>query len=163
MGGLFSALQTASTALDVMSQALGVDQSNIANASTRGYVSQTANIQPIGTSGTGAGSNGGDFITRQFHGKRVHRRTRAEGFFASFGESDASRPACSHRSALRYHRCTGILAAFQQLLSRPPRRMSVSSRLTTALSNSALPMSKRLPPTTSRPCRLRSAAFAIRT
>src|ERR1700689_250160 len=63
MGGLFSALQTASTALDIMSQALNVDQSNIANASTPGYASQTANISTISTFGTGAGSNDGDFIT----------------------------------------------------------------------------------------------------
>ena len=47
MGGLFSSLQTASSALDAFSQALGVDQSNIANVSTPGYASQRANILPI--------------------------------------------------------------------------------------------------------------------
>jgi flagellar hook-associated protein FlgK len=53
MGGLFSALHTASTALTVYSQALGVDQSNVANSSTPGYAAQRANILPIGISGTG--------------------------------------------------------------------------------------------------------------
>jgi hypothetical protein len=38
-GGLFNSLQTASTALEGLSQALGVDQSNIANASPPGFAS----------------------------------------------------------------------------------------------------------------------------
>ena len=56
MGGLISALQSSSTALDAFTQALGVDQSNIANASTPGYAAQRAVILPIGTSGGGSKS-----------------------------------------------------------------------------------------------------------
>jgi flagellar hook-associated protein FlgK len=36
MSDLFSALQTASAALDAFSSALGADQTNVANASTPG-------------------------------------------------------------------------------------------------------------------------------
>jgi flagellar hook-associated protein 1 FlgK len=54
MGGLFSSLNTASTALQVFSRALGTDQANVANASTAGYAAQHANILPIDLSGNGA-------------------------------------------------------------------------------------------------------------
>jgi flagellar hook-associated protein 1 len=44
MGTLFSALGTASGALDVLQQAIGVVQNNVTNASTPGYVTQTLNL-----------------------------------------------------------------------------------------------------------------------
>jgi flagellar hook-associated protein 1 FlgK len=55
MAGLFSSLNTASTALDVFSRALGSDQLNVANASTPGYAAQRAVILPIDLNGDGAG------------------------------------------------------------------------------------------------------------
>ena len=114
MGGLFSALQTASTALDVMSQALGVDQSNIANASTPGYVSQTANIQPISTSGTGAGSNGGDFITVSSTGNAfTDALVQTASSQASASQTQAAQLAPIDQ-LFDITGSTGILAAFQQ-------------------------------------------------
>jgi flagellar hook-associated protein 1 FlgK len=44
MGTLFSALGTAGNALDVLQQAIGVVQNNVANSSTPGYVTQTLNL-----------------------------------------------------------------------------------------------------------------------
>jgi flagellar hook-associated protein 1 len=44
MGTVFSALGTAGNALDVLQQAIGVVQNNVANASTPGYVTQTLNL-----------------------------------------------------------------------------------------------------------------------
>ncbi len=44
MSTLFAALHTASNALDVMEQAMGVVQNNVTNASTPGYVTQTLNL-----------------------------------------------------------------------------------------------------------------------
>jgi flagellar hook-associated protein 1 FlgK len=114
MGGLFAALQTASTALEVFSQALGVDQSNIANASTPGYASQTVNILPIDTSGTGAGSNGGDFITVSSTGNAF---TDAVVQAAS-SQASASQTQAAQLSPIDQlfdiTGSTGILAAFQQ-------------------------------------------------
>jgi flagellar hook-associated protein 1 FlgK len=57
MSSLFSALNTASAALDVFSRALGTSQNNVANASTAGYAAQQANILPIDLSGDGAGTD----------------------------------------------------------------------------------------------------------
>jgi flagellar hook-associated protein 1 FlgK len=114
MGGLFSALQTASTALDVMSQALGVDQSNIANASTPGYVSQTANIQPISTTGTGAGNNGGDFVTVGSTGNAfTDALVQTASSQASASQTQAAQLAPIDQ-LFDITGSTGILAAFQQ-------------------------------------------------
>ena len=44
MGSLLSALQNAGNSLDVFEKAMGVVQSNVSNASTAGYVTQTANL-----------------------------------------------------------------------------------------------------------------------
>lgn len=44
MSSLSAALTTASNALDVLSQAIGVVQNNVSNASTPGYVTQTLNL-----------------------------------------------------------------------------------------------------------------------
>ncbi|HWE49112.1 MAG TPA: flagellar hook-associated protein FlgK [Bryobacteraceae bacterium] len=58
MSGLFSALHSAAGALNIFSQALGVDQQNVANASTPGYAAQTATIVAAGISGV----SGADFL-----------------------------------------------------------------------------------------------------
>jgi flagellar hook-associated protein 1 len=44
MSDLLSALQTAGHSLDILQQAMGVIQNNVANASTPGYVTQTLNL-----------------------------------------------------------------------------------------------------------------------
>jgi flagellar hook-associated protein 1 FlgK len=54
---LFSALHTASAALQVFTQTLGVDQQNVANISTPGYAAQRATINPIDLSGAGGGQD----------------------------------------------------------------------------------------------------------
>jgi flagellar hook-associated protein 1 len=143
MGGLFSALQTASTALDVLSQALGVDQSNIANASTPGYVSQTANIPVISTSGTGAGSNDGDFVTVSSTGN---------AFTDALVQTASSQAAASQTQATQLSPIdqlfditgsTGILAAFQQFstafanLSVTPNDPTAGAAALTAAGNLA--------------------------
>lgn len=46
MGSLFAALSSAGSALDVLQQAMGVTQNNVANASTPGYVTQTLSLTP---------------------------------------------------------------------------------------------------------------------
>lgn len=53
LSSLFASLSTASNALDVMSQAIGVVQNNVSNASTDGYVTQTLNMSasPFDASG----------------------------------------------------------------------------------------------------------------
>jgi flagellar hook-associated protein 1 FlgK len=117
MGGLFASLQTSSTALEAFSQALGVDQSNIANASTPGYASQTANIQPIATFGNGAGSNGGDFITVTSTGSAFSDAVVQ----AASSQASASSTQAAQLSPIDQlfdiTGSTGILAAFQQFSS----------------------------------------------
>src|SRR5438067_13084021 len=112
MSGLFCSLQTASTALDVFSRALGVDQENVANASTPGYAALRATILPIDTSGSGAGN--GDFISLSLSGD-----TRADALV----QSAASQAAASQTTAgqlspinqlLDITGSTGILAACHQ-------------------------------------------------
>jgi len=53
MSSLFSALNTASNALDVLGDAIGVVQNNVSNSSTPGYVTQTLNMtaRPFDASG----------------------------------------------------------------------------------------------------------------
>ncbi len=87
MGGLFSALQNASTALGVFSQALGVDQSNVANASTPGYAAQKATISPIDLSGDGTSV---DFVSVSSSGNAFTDATvRAASSQASESQTQA--------------------------------------------------------------------------
>jgi flagellar hook-associated protein 1 FlgK len=53
---LFSSIQTASTALQVFSSALGADQANVSNSATPGYAALRATILPIGPSFSGIAS-----------------------------------------------------------------------------------------------------------
>src|SRR5580658_10459060 len=112
MGGLFSALQTASTALGVLSRALGVDQSNIANASTPGYAAQRANILPIGSSGTENSSS--DFVTVTSSGNAFADAVVQ----AASSQATASQTQAAQLSPINQlfdiTGSTGILAAFQQ-------------------------------------------------
>ncbi len=112
MGGLFSSLQTASTALDAISQALGVSQSNIANASTAGYAARSANILPIGTSAMGG--TGGDFIEVSSTGNAFSDASvRAASSQASASQTQAGQLAPINQ-LFDITGATGILAAFQQ-------------------------------------------------
>ena len=54
MSSLFAGLNTASNALDVLGQAIGVVQNNVSNSSTPGYVTQTEHLtaSPFDQSGT---------------------------------------------------------------------------------------------------------------
>lgn len=111
MGGLFSALQNASTALGVFSQALGVDQSNVANASTPGYAAQRAAISPIDLSGDGTSD---DFVTVSSSGNAFTDATvRAASSQASESQTQASLLSPLNQ-LFDITGSTGILAAFQQ-------------------------------------------------
>jgi flagellar hook-associated protein 1 FlgK len=141
MGGLFSALQTASTALDAISQALGVTQSNIANASTPGYASQSARILPIGSAATGR--SGDDFIAVSSSGN---------AFSDALVQAASSQATATQTQAQQLGPIdqlfditgsTGILAAFQQFgtafsnLSINPNDPTVGAAALTAAGNVA--------------------------
>src|ERR1700722_7508444 len=112
MGGLLSALNTASTALEAFSQALGVDQSNIANVSTPGYAAQRASILPVGLAGS-PGANG-DYVTLSSTGDpRTDAIVRAATSQASDSQTQASQLSPVNQ-LFDITGATGILAAFQQ-------------------------------------------------
>ncbi len=141
MSGLFSALQTASTALEVFSKALGVDQSNVANISTPGYAAQKANIRPIDL--TGNGTSNGDFITVSSSGNALADATVQ----AASSQASASQAQASQLSPVNQlfdiTGSTGILAAFQQFstafsnLSASPNDPTLGALALTAAGNVA--------------------------
>jgi flagellar hook-associated protein 1 len=141
MGGLFSSLQTASTALGVLSQALGLDQSNIANASTPGYAAQKANILPISSSG--AENSSSDFVTVTSSGNAF---TDAVVQAAS-SQASASQTHAAQLSPINQlfdiTGSTGVLAAFQQFstafskLSVTPNDPTAGAAALTAAGNVA--------------------------
>jgi flagellar hook-associated protein 1 len=53
MGTLFAALGTASSAMDVLQQAMGVVQNNVTNSSTAGYVTQTLSLNAASFNASG--------------------------------------------------------------------------------------------------------------
>lgn len=63
MAGLLSGLQTAGHALDVLQQAMGVIQGNVANASTPGYVAQRLNISSVPFMDGAGGIQAGNVIS----------------------------------------------------------------------------------------------------
>jgi flagellar hook-associated protein 1 FlgK len=115
MGSLFSALQTASTALDVFSQALGTSQSNVANASTPGYAAQQANILPIDLSGDGASVS--DFISLSSNSSAFADATVQ----AASSQASASQTSVEQLTPVNQlfdiTGTSGILAALQQFSS----------------------------------------------
>ena len=112
MGGLTSSLQTASTALAAFSQALGVDQTNIANASTPGYAAQQASINPIGSFGPG-GANA-DLVTITSSGSAFADATvQAASSQASHSQTQAQQLSQVNQ-LFDITGTSGILAAFQQ-------------------------------------------------
>jgi flagellar hook-associated protein 1 FlgK len=141
MGGLFSALQTTSTALNVYTQALGITQANVANASTPGYAAQRANILPIDLSGSGGG--GSDFISVSSSGNALTDATVQ----AASSQAGASQTAAQQLSPVNQlfdiTGATGILAALQQFstafssLSVSPSDATLGAGALTAAGNVA--------------------------
>ncbi len=112
MGSLLSALRTSSTALEAFTQALGVNQSNIANASTPGYASQKASILPIGSNG--GTSNNGDLIARSSTGDAlIDAQVQAASSDASFSQTQ-TRQLTPVNQLFDITGSSGILAAIQQ-------------------------------------------------
>jgi flagellar hook-associated protein 1 FlgK len=112
MSGLFAALQTASTALDVFARALGVDQSNIANASTPGYAALRATILPIGSTGTGG--HNGDFIALSSSGDSLaDALVQSASSQASYSQTRAQQLTPVNQ-LFDITGSSGILSAFQQ-------------------------------------------------
>jgi len=111
MGGLFSALNTASTALDVFSRALGTSQTNVANASTAGYAAQQATILPIDLSGNGGGT---DFISVTSNASSfADASVQASSSQASFSQTQTQQLSPVNQ-LFDITGSSGILAAFQQ-------------------------------------------------
>ena len=124
MGGLLSALNTASTALEAFSQSLGVDQSNIANVSTPGYAAQRASIVPVGLAG--AASTDGDYVTVSSTGNpRSDAIVRAATSQASDSQTQASQLSPINQ-LFDITGSTGILAALPTSSSTAFSNLSVS-------------------------------------
>ncbi len=112
MNGLFSALETASNGLDVYSQALGVNETNIANASTAGYAAQRANIVPLNTPGND--SSAADTVTVTSSGDAfADALVRAASSQASASQTNVEQLTPINQQ-FDITGQTGILAAFQQ-------------------------------------------------
>lgn len=112
MGGLSTSLNTATTALDALTQALGVAQQNIANASTPGYVAQNVSISPIGLSGET--SSPGDLVTASSTGNAfTDAVVRSATSQASQSQTEASQLSPIDQ-LFDITGTSGILAALQQ-------------------------------------------------
>jgi len=112
MGGLFSALNSAAGALNVYSQALGVDQQNVANASTAGYAAQTATITPFGVSGS-YGTNGDVVNVTSSSNAFADAAVQAASSQASQSQTTAQQLSPVNQ-LFDITGTSGILAAFQQ-------------------------------------------------
>lgn len=141
MGGLFSTLQTASTALSAFSQALGVDQDNVANISTPGYVAQKASINAIDLSGDGTSDS--DYITVTSTGNAfADASVRAATSQASASQTQAAQLSPVNQ-LFDITGSSGILAAFQQFstafsnLSVTPNDPTLGAAALTAAGNVA--------------------------
>jgi len=114
MNGLVSALNTASSALNVFSQALGVDETNIANSSTPGYAAQRATISPIDPNGAAGAGTAVDTVIVTSSGN-VFTDALVQ---AASSQAAASQTRVSQLTPINQlfdiTGSTGILAAFQQ-------------------------------------------------
>jgi flagellar hook-associated protein 1 FlgK len=115
MGSLFASLQTASTALDVFSRALGTDQANVANASTPGYAAQNATIQPIDLSGDGA--NVSDFVSISSNANAYADAAVQAASSQASASQTAVQQLTSVNALFDITGTSGILAALQQFSS----------------------------------------------
>lgn len=114
MGGLFSSLHTAASALSAFSTALGVESSNIANSATPGYAAQRATIQPeIGSGSAGAA----DTVTISSTGSaQADALVQAASTQAGWSQTQVSQ-LTPLNSTFDITGSSGILAAFQQFSS----------------------------------------------
>jgi flagellar hook-associated protein 1 FlgK len=141
MGSLFASLNTASTALDVFSRALGTDQANVANASTPGYAAQQATIQPIDLSGDGA--NVSDFVSITSNSNAYADATVQAAFSQASASQTAVQQLTSVNQLFDITGTSGILAAFQQFssafssLSVTPNDSTLQANALTAAGNVA--------------------------
>jgi len=140
MSNLLSSLQTASTALQVFTQALGTDQRNVANASTPGYAAQRATILPVETGGEGAEN---DFLALASTGdSRADAAVRAASSQASDTQTRSGQLS-EVNQLFDITGATGILAAFQQFsgafsqLAVAPNQVALRSNALTAAGNVA--------------------------
>ena len=115
MGSLFSSLQTASTALDVFSRALGTDQTNVANASTPGYAAQQSTILPIDLSGDGGSVS--DFISLSSNANSFADATVQAASSQSSASQTSAQQLTSVNQLFDITGTTGILSALQQFSS----------------------------------------------
>ena len=110
MSGLFSSLQSASSALNLFSQALAADQRNVANASTAGFASQRINIQASAT----AASGGADVVEISSTGSSFADATvQAAGSRAAESQTQARRLSPVNQ-LFDITGSAGILAALQK-------------------------------------------------
>jgi flagellar hook-associated protein 1 FlgK len=82
--GLFAALTTTANSMDVLEQAMGVIQNNVANSSTPGYATQSLNLEarafsPTGDLWGGVASAGLDDSRNQFAEQAVWNQNEALG------------------------------------------------------------------------------------
>ena len=140
MGSLFASLQTASTALDVFSRALGT-QSNVANASTPGYAAQQATIQPIDLSGDGA--NVSDFVSISSNSDAYADATVQAASSQASASQTSVQQLTSVNQLFDITGNSGILAALQQFssafssLSVTPNDSTLQANALTAAGNVA--------------------------
>jgi flagellar hook-associated protein 1 FlgK len=145
MSTLFSSLQTASTALQVFSRALGAEQTNVSNASTPGFAAIRAAILPIGLGGSGSSS---DFVQLTSAGDaRTDAAVQAASSQASSSQTAASQLAPVNQ-LFDITGSSGILAALRQFgaafssLSVTPNDQTLRSTALSAAGNVASAFNK---------------------
>jgi flagellar hook-associated protein 1 len=138
-------LQTASTALQVFSRALGAEQTNVSNASTPGFAAIRAAILPIGLGGSGSSS---DFVQLTSAGDaRTDAAVQAASSQASSSQTAASQLAPVNQ-LFDITGTSGILAALRQFgaafssLSVTPNDQTLRSTALSAAGNVASAFNK---------------------
>jgi flagellar hook-associated protein 1 FlgK len=115
MGNLFSSLHTASAALDAFTRALGVEQTNVSNASTPGYAARQASISPIDLSGDGGTVS--DAITLSATPAGLADAAVRAASSQAAGSQTTSQFLSPINQLLDITGSSGILAAFQKFSS----------------------------------------------
>lgn len=114
MSGLMSSLETANSALQAFSTALGVESTNVSNSATAGYVAMRATINPIGNGGI---SGGTDQVTISSTGDALaDAAVQAASSQAGWSSTQVSQ-LTPLNSTFDITGDSGILAAFQQFSS----------------------------------------------
>jgi flagellar hook-associated protein 1 FlgK len=114
MSGLMSSLQTANSALQAFSTALGVESANVSNSATPGYAALRASISPIGYGGISTGS---DSVTISSTGNaRADALVQASSSQAGFSSAQVSQ-LTPLNATFDITGNSGILAALQRFSS----------------------------------------------